>query len=102
MSDRPVVTSTRGPAPARRGQPNNMYSGPVTSTFATCGDQVQYRVLSVVAAWLRWWLWVVLTVAGLAGMVWGTVLTIRTGGSGQAGPDLVVVGQFAMAIFGLL
>jgi hypothetical protein len=82
--------------------PNSVYSAPVTLTCATCGDRAEYQVLSVVAARLRWSLWVVLTVAGLAGMVWGTVLIIRTGAAGQAGPNLLVAGIFTAAAFGML
>src|SRR5688572_5806965 len=58
--------------------PSTTYSGTVTLTCATCGDSVEYQVLSVLAAWLRWGLWVALTVGGLAATIWGIVLWVRT------------------------
>jgi hypothetical protein len=76
--------------------PNTTYSAPVTLTCATCGNRIEYQVLSVLAAWLRWGLWVVLTTAGLAALAWGMALAIRTEASG-----LLLVGLFMMSAFGM-
>jgi len=85
------------------GRPtNDVYSAPVPLSCATCGKRIEYQVLSVVAARLRWGLWVALTVAGLAAMIWGTALLIHTGGTGDAGVGLIVAGIFTAPTFGLL
>lgn len=82
--------------------PNTTFSGTVALTCATCGDSVEYQVLSVLAAWLRWGLWVVLTVGGLAATGWGIVLMVRTGETSGTGPSLFVLGLCSMSVFGML
>jgi len=82
--------------------PNNLYSGTVTLTCAACGDDVEFQVCSVIATRLRWTAWVLLTLAGVAAIVWGTVLAVQAGGSDETGAGWIVAGIFTVAIFGML
>lgn len=81
--------------------PGTTYSGTVTLTCATCGDSVEHQVLSVPAAWLRWGLWVVLTVGGLAATIWGIVLWVRTEAASGTGMNLFLLGFVSMTVFGM-
>ena len=81
--------------------PNTTYSGTVTLTCATCGDSTEYQVLSLLAAWLRWGLWVVLTVGGLTATVWGIVLMVRTEATSGTGMNFFLLGLFSMSVFGM-
>jgi hypothetical protein len=81
--------------------PSSLYSAPVALSCKICGDAVEYQVLSVLAARLRWGLWVALTVAGLTGIAVGFARVIRAGASDSAGPTVLLVGMFTVFAFGM-
>jgi hypothetical protein len=79
--------------------PSSVYSAPVALSCKICGDTVEYQVLSVLAARLRWALWVALTGAGVAGIALGLARVIRAGASDSAGPPLMIVGLITALSF---
>ena len=70
--------------------PSRLYSAPIMLTCHTCGETVTYQILSVAAAWLLGVLWLLLAIAGLATLVIGAALGIRSGGADGIWSTLLV------------
>lgn len=81
--------------------PSSVFSAPVTLSCKVCRDAVEFQVLSVLAARLRWGLWMAFTGAGLAAIVAGIASVIRVGASDSTGPALMVVGLLTASAFGM-